>query len=192
MARPEKGFQFFRRRGIMGLPRKGTETFPIRPLLCNLHEFQLIPARGRKRKRIDHCIIDLTISTYPRKGTETAEPPTGSAALYISTYPRKGTETECGHCSHHSYGYFNLSPQGDGNSKHPDVSVAIRDFNLSPQGDGNSVLTSVAVASTSFNLSPKNPLRRCAPALPKGELFRLPLPCTKLPLRGSWYGVSRD
>ena len=30
----------------------------------------------------------------------------------------------------------------------------------------------------------KNPLRRYAPALPKGELLQLPLPGDKLPLRG--------
>ena len=48
MARPEKGFQFFRRRGIMGLPRKGTET-------------SAISLDGEW----------MPISTYPRKGTET-------------------------------------------------------------------------------------------------------------------------
>lgn len=35
-----------------------------------------------------------------------------------------------------------------------------------------------------FNFSPQNPLRRCAPALPKGELLQLLLLCTKLPLSG--------
>ena len=47
MARPEKGFQLFHRRGIMGLPRKGTKTsLPCHQSPCT--RFQLLPARGRK------------------------------------------------------------------------------------------------------------------------------------------------
>ena len=103
--------------------------------------------------------------------------------------------------------YFNLSPQGDGNGTNAVTFQTGQHFNLSPQGDGNGTQTESlmidlifqlipargrkpllhpvrAAGLNNFNLSPQNPLRRCAPALPKGELFQLPLPCTKLPLSG--------
>ena len=93
---------------------------------------------------------------------------------------------------------FNLSPQGDGNSKVAMNPLGWTNFNLSPQGDGNLFTPSVSFAAMTFQLIPargrklnclrttyiklristyprKNPLRRCAPALPKGELFQLPL-----------------
>ena len=93
MVRPEKGFQFFRRRGIMGLPRKGTET-RCRPRLYLTTGFQLIPARGRKPINEPVFASQAVISTYPRKGTETSAISLDGEWMPISTYPRKGTETE--------------------------------------------------------------------------------------------------
>ena len=55
--------------------------------------FQLIPARGRKPLDASHGGVPLTISTYPRKGTETGSSHLQRKIYKISTYPRKGTET---------------------------------------------------------------------------------------------------
>ena len=159
MARPEKGFQFFRRRGIMGLPRKGTET-RCRPRLYLTTGFQLIPARGRKPINEPVFASQAVISTYPRKGTETCSHRPTRSTLHISTYPRKGTETTLlslriiqnrkfqliparGRKPHRNCIFsdgitnFNLSPQGDGNRIDDTCSTHLYHFNLSPQGDGN-------------------------------------------------------
>ena len=71
----------------------------------------------------------------------------------ISTYPRKGTETI------DIADFFSISFY----------------FNLSPQGDGNKIAGINTFVQNIFQLIPANPLRRCAPAFPKGELFQLPL-----------------
>ena len=58
--------------------------------------------------------------------------------MNISTYPRKGTETaSCGSPPKPPDIHFNLSPQGDGNGLLCLRSNRCRNFNLSPQGDGN-------------------------------------------------------
>ena len=50
---------------------------------------------------------------------------------------------------------FNLSPQGDGNSKVMFCSLgSVPDFNLSPQGDGNSFSLDNNIARTTFQLIP--------------------------------------
>ena len=137
---------------------------------------------------------DVPISTYPRKGTETARSSYRADQAKISTYPRKGTETlfykDCQTCRLD----FNLSPQGDGNIFPLSLIETLTDFNLSPQGDGNFDLDDFLTVAVTFQLIPargrkpnqivlsrqalaistyprKNPLRRCAPALPKGELL---------------------
>ena len=51
--------------------------------------------------------------------------------------------------------YFNLSPQGDGNSKVMFCSLgSVPDFNLSPQGDGNRLLMSILSTNMKFQLIP--------------------------------------
>ena len=123
-------------------------------IITVVHAFQLIPVRGRK---LENLLQELTEAFD-----------------------------------------FNLSPQGDGNSKVAMNPLGWTNFNLSPQGDGNLFTPSVSFAAMTFQLIPargrklnclrttyiklristyprKNPLRRCAPALPKGELFQLPL-----------------
>ena len=99
--------------------------------------FQLIPARGRKLPQCRVlCLVPvdfnlspqgdgnttdffmvklLSISTYPRKGTETTAMIYRATNPIISTYPRKGTETNCGNRTVVNSDDFNLSPQGDGN-----------------------------------------------------------------------------
>ena len=109
MARPEKGFQFFRRRGIMGLPHKGTET-RCRPRIYLTTGFQLIPARGRKPINEPVFASQAVISTYPRKGTETSAISLDGEWMPISTYPRKGTETCYGHCTRNRVRRFQLIP----------------------------------------------------------------------------------
>ena len=125
--------------------------------------FQLIPARGRKHFHLSIEIMMCIISTYPRKGTETA--------LVNHLVPEVLD--------------FNLSPQGDGNGTQTESLMIDLIFQLIPARGRKPLLHPVRAAGlNNFNLSPQNPLRRCAPALPKGELFQLPLPCTKLPLSG--------
>ena len=51
--------------------------------------------------------------------------------------------------------YFNLSPQGDGNSLVPLCTKTRANFNLSPQGDGNLSLPSIFQMCLHFNLSPQ-------------------------------------
>ena len=84
-------------------------------MACGVQLFQLIPARGRKRRMLYQLRQMPSISTYPRKGTETLFllflhvynifqliPARGrkldivddALDLVISTYPRKGTETQ--------------------------------------------------------------------------------------------------
>ena len=135
MARPEKGFQFFRRRGIMGLPHKGTET-RCRPRLYLTTGFQLIPARGRKPINDPVFASQAVISTYPRKGTETSAISLDGEWMPISTYPRKGTET--GRVLHriHSTG-FQLIPARGRKLYSFSFFTCIIYFNSSPQGDGN-------------------------------------------------------
>ena len=166
---PRKGTetQPNRRRGRKNLqistyPRKGTETQNTSSLMKNIR-FQLIPARGRKHFHLSIEIMMCIISTYPRKGTETA--------LVNHLVPEVLD--------------FNLSPQGDGNGTQTESLMIDLIFQLIPARGRKPLLHPVRAAGlNNFNLSPQNPLRRCAPALPKGELFQLPLPCTKLPLSG--------
>ena len=161
MARPEKGFQFFCRRGIMGLPRKGTET-RCRPRLYLTTGFQLIPARGRKPINEPVFASQAVISTYPRKGTETSAISLDGEWMPISTYPRKGTETCYGHCTRNRVRRFQLIPARGRKHKEDDSGFYFAElfqlipargrkhhwiskfsnmvaayFNLSPQGDGN-------------------------------------------------------
>ena len=49
---------------------------------------------------------------------------------------------------------FNLSPQGDGNSKVAMNPLGWTNFNLSPQGDGNLFTPSVSFAAMTFQLIP--------------------------------------
>ena len=147
---------------ISTYPRKGTETYLLLWLMKNIR-FQLIPARGRKHFHLSIEIMMCIISTYPRKGTETA--------LVNHLVPEVLD--------------FNLSPQGDGNGTQTESLMIDLIFQLIPARGRKPLLHPVRAAGlNNFNLSPQNPLRRCAPALPKGELFQLPLPCTKLPLSG--------
>ena len=149
-------------RAISTYPRKGTETYLLLWLMKNIR-FQLIPARGRKHFHLSIEIMMCIISTYPRKGTETA--------LVNHLVPEVLD--------------FNLSPQGDGNGTQTESLMIDLIFQLIPARGRKPLLHPVRAAGlNNFNLSPQNPLRRCAPALPKGELFQLPLPCTKLPLSG--------
>ena len=57
-----------------------------------------------------------TITTYPRKGTETASSNAVDFLGLITTYPRKGTETFLAPLRMFLVADYNLSPQGDGNS----------------------------------------------------------------------------
>ena len=154
--------QGFKEMLISTYPRKGTETYLLLWLMKNIR-FQLIPARGRKHFHLSIEIMMCIISTYPRKGTETA--------LVNHLVPEVLD--------------FNLSPQGDGNGTQTESLMIDLIFQLIPARGRKPLLHPVRAAGlNNFNLSPQNPLRRCAPALPKGELFQLPLPCTKLPLSG--------
>ena len=103
-----------------------------------------------------------SITTYPRKGTETNTFLVVLPMENITTYPRKGTVTEK---------RFLLI-----------IDIVITTYPR--KGTVTLSVSSEEQVSENYNLSLQNPLRRCAPALPKGELFRLPLPCTKLPLSG--------
>ena len=120
---------------ISTYPRKGTETWAPASRICwktlfqlipvrgrkhpqlpipttEMFRFQLIPARGRKPFDQRHDSDIITISTYPRKGTETSFEDLLERHLEISTYPRKGTVTACSQSSASSCHHFNLSPQG--------------------------------------------------------------------------------
>ena len=139
--------------------------------------FQLISARGRKLVAVCISSPSFQISTYLRKGTET-------------TFLRH----QCCYKRH-----FNLSPQGDGNVAMNPLGWTKLRFQLIPvrgrkhkeddsgfyfaelfqliPARGRKRRRNLPVIHNiiHFNLSPQNPLRRCAPALPKGELFQLPL-----------------
>ena len=131
--------------------------------------------------------MNLTISTYPRKGTETAlgwPHPWGTAP--ISTYPRKGTETSwCPHqCSSHCR--FQLIPARGRKLGAADLLPACIQFQLIPARGQKQSLSNKHSNCHNFNLSPQNPLRRCAPALPKGELLQLPFtPMLSSPFGGA-------
>ena len=173
-------------------PRKGTETHSILESNSKKSHYNLSP-QG------DGNSIELILAAY----------------VEITTYPRKGTVTPRLPCQICNDGNYNLSPQGDGNfvplrgfsglialqlipargRKLPAGYVHDRVHDITAYPRKGTVTLSVSSeeqVSENYNLSLQNPLRRCAPALPKGELFQLPLPCTKLPLRGSWHGASRD
>ena len=157
--------------------------------------FQLIPARGRKlisRWRYHRCIV---ISTYPRKGTETINICFDAHIPCISTYPRKGTETysplrKSPWCAFQlipargrkpsSFAgeeidafLFQLIPARGRKHKEDDSGFYFAElFQLIPargRKPNQIVLSRQALAISTYPR--KNPLRRCAPALPKGELL---------------------
>ena len=79
-------------------------------------QFQLIPARGRKRQAVRDFLQSFLVSTYPREGTETFfDAIHFSRKVRVSTYPREGTETGGNACHCKAKNRFNLSPRGDGN-----------------------------------------------------------------------------
>ena len=79
--------------------------------MMNLSGFQLIPARGRKPS-----------SNFGFRGTSAT----------ISTYPRKGTETAFRTLITPVLANFNLSPQGDGNFDLDDFLTVAVTFQLIP------------------------------------------------------------
>ena len=115
MARPEKGFQFFRRRGIMELPRKGTETGCCQWRVAGQLDFNLSPQGDGNLYAQPSAYPFATISTYPRKGTVTIVPPSTSPIFLFQLLPARGRKRNHKNCSCRRGKYFNLSPQGDGN-----------------------------------------------------------------------------
>ena len=188
------------------------------PSCSDGNTLQLIPVRGRKRNC--GCGVELLdiITTYPRKGTVTIKPEYCYAEECITTYPRKGTETRQSRDHDTSARLLQLTPARGRKPSNPIHTKPMKQITTHPRKGTvtfnrlsifvpPSTITTYPRKGTvtrhrrrtcsgrteeDYNLSPQNPLRRCAPALPKGELFQLPLPCTKLPLRGSWHGASRD
>ena len=112
--------------------------------------FQLIPARGRKRLALLPMKLRSVISTYPRKGTET------SMLVLIITVV-------------HAFQLIPVRGRKRYERRHvPDRSA----FQLIPargRKPNQIVLSRQALAISTYPR--KNPLRRCAPALPKGELL---------------------
>ena len=96
--------------------------------------FQLIPARGRKPKSPVRSCEDVEFQLISARGRKHEPSCMGKHHNSISTYPRKGTETRCSRSvGCHPYN-FNLSPQGDGNSSTgTGISNWSLYFNLSPQ-----------------------------------------------------------
>ena len=179
MARPEKGFQFFRRRGIMGLPHKGTET-RCRPRLYLTTGFQLIPARGRKPINEPVFASQAVISTYPRKGTETCYGHcTRNRVRRFQLIPARGRKLN-GDNLRRNLTKFQLIPARGRKHKEDDSGFYFAElfqlipargrkhhwiskfsnmvaayFNLSPQGDGNGLLCLRSNRCRNFNLSPQ-------------------------------------
>ena len=136
------------------LSPQGDGNLLISAIVQGVHPFQLIPARGRKHEPSCMGKHHNSISTYPRKGTETylllwlmknirfqLIPARGRKHFHlsieimmciISTYPRKGTETAL---------VNHLVPE-------------VLDFNLSPQGDGNGTQTESLMIDLIFQLIP--------------------------------------
>ena len=92
MARPEKGFQFFHRRGIMGSSRKGTITSPAGCSLGRKRYCSLSPQgddntwSGGKSQWMEYC------SLSPQGGDNLCDVPRMTVAR-IAAYPRKGAKT---------------------------------------------------------------------------------------------------
>ena len=175
-------------------PRKGTETLSADSDLVELLRFQLIPAKGTETFLIsDHLELTGNFNLSPQGDGNLDACPHNHGGTRISTYPRKGTETSRWSGTRSDDPISAYPRKGDGNIKKmiPDF-TSLNYFNLSPQRGrkpNQIVLSRQALAISTYPR--KNPLRRCAPALPKGA-FRCHLPCTKLPLSGELAGVSRD
>ena len=73
----------------------------------------------------------------------------------ITTYPRKGTETARSSASPAFQQNYNLSPQGDGNYPDRLCTPMGADYNLSPQGDGNLRCLLKFAVFLHYNLSPQ-------------------------------------
>ena len=133
--------------------------------------FQLIPARGRKPLRYPEHQQQPDFNLSPQ-GDGNYLTLKSSDMVWISTYPRKGTETSCFQPRPYPTAYFSLSPQGDGNLFTPSVSFAAMTFQLIPaRGRKLNCLRTTYIKLRISTYPRKNPLRRCAPALPKGELL---------------------
>ena len=153
---------------------------------------KLSSVRGRKRKIVVELVDWETIAIYPRKETETRSIERWCFDCLIAIYPRKGTKTSLpNHCLNKPR--LQLIPARERLQVRLGVNQPLVHYNLSPQRDGNVLIRFSCPHNQNCNLSPQNPLRRCAPALPSGELFRLPFtPMLSSPFRRSWHGVSRD
>ena len=120
----------------------------------NCQAFQLIPARGRKQHvaLVDGCVTSR-FQLIPARGRKHNKS-TIAVSLGLN---------------------FNLSPQGDGNLR-LDAKEHLLGFQLIPARGRKPRISSGKELVISISTYPrKNPLRRCAPALPKGELLQLPI-----------------
>ena len=137
-------------------PREGTETQYTRWECIPCIWFQLIPARGRKR-RIGHVsgMLEVGFQLIPARGRKLIAQLIDSHFIHVSTYPREGTETHIKRSASSLHTGFNLSPRGDGNSAKVCGSRVFQGFNLSPRGDGNKLNFRVQSVNRGFNLSPR-------------------------------------
>ena len=117
--------------------------------------FQLIPVRGRKQNILLLLDVVCNFNLSPQGDGNLSACKSDMLENFISTYPRKGTETACSQSSASSCHHFNLSPQGDGNSKVAMNPLGWTNFNLSPQGDGNGTNAVTFQTGQHFNLSPQ-------------------------------------
>ncbi len=112
--------------------------------------FQLIPARGRKPKLRLRLARDLFISTYPRKGTETIFLARNLISLVkFQLIPARGRKRDADRIVDDRF----------------DISTYPRKGTETARCRGRSGEHRISTYPR------KNPLRRCAPALPKGELL---------------------
>ena len=98
----------------------------------NLCRFQLIPARGRKRDVLGAVSNTANFNFSPQGDGNCHRGCKQRRSCCISTYPRKGTETALPLPGRRKTEYFNLSPQGDGNLFNLANSVAFLTFQLIP------------------------------------------------------------
>ena len=146
-----KYFSLFLRTALLFqlIPARGRKPYQ-KDGFDDVRAFQLIPARGRKHTIIRNHDELIRISTYPRKGTETMETILIPIVIPFQLIPARGRKH--GLCG-------NL------------YELRIR-FQLIPaRGRKLNCLRTTYIKLRISTYPRKNPLRRCAPALPKGELL---------------------
>ena len=148
--------------------------------------FQLIPARGRKLVRNLLIVKLLKFQLIPARGRKLSMSERSTNLALFQLIPARGRKHDVFRDINLLHGFQLIPARG---RKHSDEGFLdpVNVFQLIPARGRKHCDDGCDLLNSDISTYPrKNPLRRCAPALPKGELLQLPFtPMLSSPFGGA-------